>query len=80
MARLFQLAIIVPLMVLIFFTSPLTPWNRTAAQPLPEEQPSLSQGLIADLAKPAVVQTGTDHIATVSAPDWVQNTELLQQD
>jgi serine protease Do len=79
MAKLFQLVTMVPLIVLIFFTSPLTPWKMTAAQLLPEEQP-LSQGMIADLAKPAVVQIGTDHIATVSAPDWVQNTELLQQD
>jgi serine protease Do len=79
MAKLFQLVTMVPLIVLIFFSSPLTPWKMTAAQPLPEEQ-LLSQGMIADLAKPAVVQVVADYVATVSAPDWGRNTELLQQD
>ena len=75
----FQLAVTTSIMLLIFFTSPLTSWTTTAAQPLPEEEP-LTLGMIADLAKPAVIQIGTDYSTTVSAPDWGRNTELLQQD
>jgi serine protease Do len=79
MTKPFQLVTMVPLIILIFFTSTLTPWKMTAAQPLSQEQP-LSQGMIADLAKPAVVQVVADYVATVSAPDWGRNTDLLQQD
>jgi serine protease Do len=48
-------------------------------QPQPQEQP-LSQGMIADLAKPAVVQVGAQYVAPVTAPDWGRNVDLLQQD
>jgi S1-C subfamily serine protease len=75
----FYLGITVSIMFLVFFSSPLISWKMTAAQPLSEEEP-LSLGMIADLAKPAVVQVGADHVATVSAPDWGRNTDLLQQD
>jgi hypothetical protein len=75
----FYLCITVSIMFLVFFSSPLISWKMTAAQPLSEEEP-LSLGMIADLAKPAVVQVFTEYVATVSAPDWGRNLDLLQQD
>ena len=75
----FHLVVTVSIMFLVFFSSPLISWKMAAAQPLSEEEP-LSLGMIADLAKPAVVQVGADHVATVSAPDWGRNLDLLQQD
>nr|MDQ3969462.1 hypothetical protein [Thermoproteota archaeon] len=72
----FQLVLTASITLMLLFTSPLTSWTTTAAQPLPEEEP-LTLGMIADLAKPAVVQIGTDYSTTVSAPDWGRNTELL---
>ena len=63
---------------LLLFSAPfLTSLKMVAAQP---QELLLDQGMIADLAKPAVVQVGARYIALVTAPDWVTNQNLLQQD
>jgi serine protease Do len=51
-----------------------------AQSTLTSQEQSLSQGMIADLAKPAVVQVGAQYTAIVTAPDWGRNAELLDQD
>jgi serine protease Do len=76
---LFQLVTMVSMLLLLFFASSLTSWKMTAGTPQQQEAP-LSQGMIADLAKPAVVQVFTEYVATVSAPDWGRDPDLLQQD
>lgn len=59
----------------------LIPWMKIAsATPLQQQDIPLDQGMIADLAKPAVVQVYTEYLSTVSAPDWGRNVDLLQQD
>lgn len=73
----FLLVTTVSILLLLFFASFMTPLNLAAAQP--QELP-LDQGMIADLAKPAVVQVGAQYTALVTAPDWGTNQNLLQQD
>lgn len=77
--NLFHLITMVSIFLLLSFGSSLTPSKMTAATPQQQEQP-LSQGMIADLAKPAVVQVGAEYVATISAPDWGSDQDLLQQD
>ena len=74
----FLLVTTVSILLLLFFASFMMPLNLAAAQP--QEPLPLEQGMIADLAKPAVVQVGAQYIALVSAPDWGTNQNLLQQD
>jgi serine protease Do len=68
----------VSVLLLLFLASSLTSWKITAATPA-QQQP-LSQSMIADLAKPAVVQVYSEYISTISAPDWGRNLDLLRQD
>lgn len=71
------LALMVSIALLLFCASLSTPSQMATAQP---QEQQLSQGMIADLAKPAVVQVSAQYIALVSAPDWVTDQNLLQQD
>lgn len=49
-------------------------------QTSPQSPTQINQGMIADLAKPAVVQVGSRYIASVSAYTWDFNNNLLVQD
>ncbi len=75
----FHFVTVVSVLLLLFLGTSLTAWKVTSAQPRLQE-PSLSQAIVADLAKPAVVQVGAEYVATVIAPDWGTDQDLLQQD